>query len=124
MEKTCFFTVFASGPGSSYSVASADLNGDGRVDVVSANFTGNTVSVLLGNGNGTLQAPQSFATGARPDWIALADVNGDGKIDLIVANANGNTASVLLGNGNGTFQAQQTFAAGANPWTLAVAVNC
>ena len=67
--------------------------------------------MLLGNGNGTFQAQQTFATGAVPDvrW-RLGDVNGDGKPDIVVANEGSNTVSVLLGNGNGTFQAQQTFA--------------
>ena len=71
------------------------------------------MSVLLGNGNGTFQAQQTFATGIDPDSVAVADVNGDGKPDLVVANDDSNTVSVLLGNGNGTFQAQQTFATGA-----------
>ena len=128
------------------------------------------MSVLLGNGNGTFQAQQTFATGSRPVSVAVADVNGDGKPDLVVANykqqhgeraagqrqrhlpgpadlrhrfcagfggggatstatasptsssptVGSNTVSVLLGNGNGTFQAQQTFAAGSMPDSVAV----
>ena len=78
-------------------------------------MSGNTVSVLLGNGNGTFQAQQTFATGNQPDSVAVGDVNGDGKPDLVVANGQSNTVSVLLGNGNGTFQAQQTFATGTDP---------
>ena len=70
------------------------------------------MSVLLGNGNGTFQAQQTFATGSDPISVALGDVNGDGKPDLVVANSGSDTVSVLLGNGNGTFQAQQTFATG------------
>ena len=71
------------------------------------------MSVLLGNGNGTFQAQQTFASrqSDRLRWRS-ADVNGDGKPDLVVANYGSNTVSVLLGNGNGTFQAQQTFAIG------------
>ena len=67
------------------------------------------MSVLLGNGNGTFQTQQTFATGVGPVSVAVADVNGDGKLDLVVANRTSNTVSVLLGNGDGTFQAQQTF---------------
>ena len=70
------------------------------------------MSVLLGNGNGTFQAQQTFATDHGPISVALGDVNGDGKPDIVVANQNSNAVSVLLGNGNGTFQAQQTFATG------------
>ena len=68
------------------SVAVADVNGDGKPDLVVANYGSNTVSVLLGNGNGTFQAQQTFATGTIPYSVAVADVNGDGKPDLVVAN--------------------------------------
>jgi hypothetical protein len=67
-------------------------------------------SVLLGNGNGTFQAAQNFATGKLPRSVAVADVNGDGAIDIVTANGEGSGLSVLLGNGNGTFQAAQNFA--------------
>ena len=87
------------------------MNGDGKPDLVVANDGSNTVSVLLGNGNGTFQAQQTFATGVDPTSVALGDVNGDGKPDLVVANDGSDTVSVLLGNGNGTFQASQAFAA-------------
>ena len=81
----------------------------------------NTVSVLLGNGNGTFQAQQTFATGSGTHMsVAVGDVNGDGKPDLVVANLGSNTVSVLLGNGNGTFQAQQTFATGSSPSSVAI----
>ena len=76
-------------------------------------ITRNTVSVLLGNGNGTFPGATTFATGSMPFSVALGDVNGDGKPDLVVANSHSNTVSVLLGNGNGTFQAQQTYASPA-----------
>ena len=47
-------------------MALGDVNGDGKPDLVVANYNSNTVSVLLGNGNGTFQAQQTFATGADP----------------------------------------------------------
>ena len=79
------------------------------------------MSVLLGNGNGTFQAKQSFGTGIAPYSVAVADLNGDGKSDLVTADNIGDTASVLLGNGNGTFQAKQSFGTGKpactqSPW--------
>ena len=61
--------------------------------------TSNTASVLLGNGDGTFQAKQSFGTGSQPSSVAVGDFNGDGRSDLVTADYNGNTASVLLGNG-------------------------
>ena len=98
----------------------ADFNGDGKSDLVTANWSGNTASVLLGNGNGTFQAKQSFGTGSEPHVVAVADFNGDGKSDLVTADYGDNTASVLLGNGNGTFQAKQAFGTGAGPESVAV----
>ena len=62
------------------------MNGDGKPDLVTANLSDNTVSVLLGNGNGTFQNQHTFATGSFPYSVALGDVNGDGKPDLVVAN--------------------------------------
>ena len=94
-------------------VAVGDFNGDGKSDLVTADFSGNTASVLLGNGNGTFQAKQSFGTEAGLSSVAVDDFNGDGKSDLVTADFNGNTASVLLGNGNGTFQAKQSFGTGS-----------
>jgi hypothetical protein len=99
----------------------ADVNGDGKLDMVVSNNGNSTVSVLLGNGNGTFQPQQTFAVGGEPVCVAVTDVNGDGKPDLVVANYSSNTVSVLLGNGNGTFQVQRTFATGTAPLFTAVA---
>jgi hypothetical protein len=94
-------------------VVAADLNGDGKTDLVVANYGSNSVGVLLGNGNGTFHAEQEFPVGQHPLGVTVADVNGDGKPDLITANFYNGTLSVLLGNGNGTFQSQHTFSAGS-----------
>ena len=102
-------------------VAVADVNGDGIPDVITANYISGTVSVLLGNGDGSFQQQQTFAVGMRPSSVVVADVNGDGTPDLVVANRLSNTVSVLLGNGDGSFQQQQTFAAGPTPVAVAVA---
>jgi hypothetical protein len=91
------------------------VNGDGKLDIITANNNPNTVSVLLGNGNGIFQGQQTFSTGSNPRAVTLGDVNGDGNLDIITGNNGDASASVLLGNGNGTFQGQQTFATGSNP---------
>jgi hypothetical protein len=106
-------------------VAVADVNGDGKPDLVVTTFNNGSsagqVAVLLGNGNGTFQAPSYFNVGHNPLGVAIADVNGDGKPDLVVANYFSNTISVLLGNGNGTFGAAQNFATANGPVEVKVA---
>src|SRR5439155_11023806 len=85
-------------------VVTADFNNDGRLDLATANIGDNTVSVLLGNANGTFQLAQTTATGAGPVSVAVGDFNADGKLDLATASGGGSGVSVLLGNGDGTFQ--------------------
>jgi hypothetical protein len=63
-------------------VVTADFNRDGRLDLAVANFSSNTISVLVGNGNGSFQAAMNFATAANPRSLAVGDFNGDGKLDL------------------------------------------
>jgi hypothetical protein len=81
----------------------------------------NSVSVLLGNGNGTFQSAVNFGVGSGPFSAAVADVNGDGRPDLVTANYGSASVSVLLGNGNGTFKAAKNFAGGSAPQSVAVA---
>src|SRR6516162_5915217 len=83
-------------------VVTGDFNGDGKLDIAVANTDSNTVSILLGKGDGTFQPALNIATGYRPQSLAVGDLNGDGKLDIVTANAN--DVSVLLGNGDGTFQ--------------------
>jgi hypothetical protein len=101
-------------------VTVGDVNGDGRLDLITANHGSANASVLLGNGDGTFGAKTDFATGVQPRSVTLSDVNSDGKLDLITANSSSNTVSVLLGNGDGTFQAQATFATGNQPSNVTV----
>jgi hypothetical protein len=110
--------------GSPSSVAAADLNGDGKPDLITANNSTNNVSVLLGNGDGTFRPPLDFGfvPGSSPRAVAVKDVNGDGQLALITANSSDNDVSVLLGKGDGAFQApQQRFASGTSPLAVAVA---
>jgi uncharacterized repeat protein (TIGR01451 family) len=83
----------------------SDLNGDGKMDFLTVNAIANTVSVFMGNGDGTFQARADYTVGMQPAAAVIADFNGDGKPDIAVANQSGGTISVLLNNGNGTFVA-------------------
>jgi YD repeat-containing protein len=111
---------FAAGDGFSRgptSLVSGDVNGDGKIDLVTSNtFISDTVSVLPGNGDGTFQAQQQIAVGDAPNAAAVEDLNGDGKLDIVAANIGSGDISVLLGNGDGTFQAEQRFSAGDGPF--------
>ncbi len=82
-------------------VAVGDFNGDGVPDLAVAN-SANSVSVLLGNGDGNFQAPLIFPVGIGPQSVVVGDFNGDGFQDLAVANEVSNNVLVLLGNGDGT----------------------
>src|SRR6266850_113157 len=70
-----------------FSVAIGDVSGDGKPDLVVANFYSNTVSVLLGNGDGSFGAKVDYGTGGGPRSVAIGDVNGDGMPDLVTANS-------------------------------------
>jgi hypothetical protein len=108
------------------SVAIADVNGDGKPDLVVANcgsefdcFGTGSAGVLLGNGDGTFQPVVTYSSGGLGTRsVAVADVNGDGKLDVIVTNCAycsvSGTVAVLLGNGDGTFQSAVTYSSGGN----------
>ncbi|HXM63383.1 MAG TPA: FG-GAP-like repeat-containing protein [Terriglobales bacterium] len=111
-------------------IVAGDFNGDGNLDLavtngnctlqippLPPNCTGSTVSILLGNGDGTFQPHVDYATGNHPSSIAAADFRGDGKLDLAITSTQGDGVVVLLGNGDGTFQAPVGYAA-SSPQTV------
>lgn len=105
---------------SSRSVAIADTDGDGVSDLVVANSLSNSISVLLGLGNGTFAVQVAYSVGMDPRSLSMGDLNGDGVLDLAVANEDSNNVSVLLGLGSGVFANQVTYPAGVSPRSLAV----
>lgn len=106
-------------------VAIGDLNNDGNPDLVSANYASNSVSVLLGNSNGTFQTAQNYTAGSFPIAVAVADLNNDGNLDVVVANNNNNQPGgnlmVMFGNGNGTLQTPVTYSVQGGPFFVAIA---
>jgi hypothetical protein len=101
---------------SPFSVAVGDLDGNGALDVVTANGSG-TLSVLLGNGNGTFQPHIDLPVGGAPRAVAIDDFNRDGKLDIVTAQQLTDTVSVLLGQGNGKFASPLVFPAGGKDFT-------
>jgi hypothetical protein len=92
--------------GSIQPVAVGDFLHNGKLDLAVANPGSNTVSVLLGNGDGTFQQRVDYAVGTVPLSVAALDL-GNGHVDLVVANHDSSNVSVLVGNGDGTFQPAQ-----------------
>jgi hypothetical protein len=105
-------------------IVTGDFNGDGHLDLATANFGSNNVSVLLGKGDGTFPSQKRFAAGAIPFGLVTGDfdgrhyANGQPILDLAVANQHSNDVSVLLGNGDGTFKDQVRYEVGYEPWVI------
>jgi hypothetical protein len=115
------------------SVTLADVNGDGKIDAVVANWASSTVAVLLGHGDGTFEPAVTYDAGGAAWSVAAADVNGDGNPDLLVGNCGpspafscpgaGGSVAVLLGNGDGTFKPAVTYDPGSSTSVLSIALG-
>jgi len=108
---------------SPFTLIAADLRKNGQIDLVTVNMPNGidqpgTVSVLLGNGDGTFQAHVDYTVGDFPEGIVAGDFNDDGKVDLAIANNNDGTISILYGNGDGTFQPQVAIGVGSEPTSI------
>ncbi|MFI3137636.1 MAG: FG-GAP-like repeat-containing protein [Methylococcaceae bacterium] len=97
------------------SVISADFNGDGKLDLATANADDDTVSVRLGDGSGGFSGTIEVPVGNSPISIISADFNGDGKLDLATAD---DYVSVRLGDGSGGFSGTATVSVGDNPTSI------
>jgi subtilisin-like proprotein convertase family protein len=99
-----------------------DFNGDGRTDLATANSTVTygsfTVTVLLGNGDGSFAVQDDFPVGAAPLSLLAGDFDRDGDIDLATANFDSDNVTILLGDGAGNFATQLNLAAGNGPTAM------
>src|SRR5262249_36746359 len=102
-----------------FSIAVGDFNDDRRPDVVAGGLTSDNVSVLLGEGDGSLTPlPQGVAVGPRPRGGFAADFNGDGRLDLATVAQDTGEVSVLLGLGDGTFRPETRVAPGTKAFDV------
>jgi hypothetical protein len=121
-------TILAPSGGSPFKAIVADIDGDGKPDIVATNSYLNTVSVYLNTtptgGAISFAANADFSTGNFPEGAAIGDIDGDGKPDLVVANSSDNTLSVFLNTstvGNIGFAPQVTVNSGASAYDLVIA---
>ena len=92
----------------------ADVNGDGKPDLICANGGINTLTVLTNNGYGVFGSNATLNVGAFPTSVVAADINGDGKPDLICANDSGNSLTIYTNNGGGIFGSNATITGAAS----------
>lgn len=91
-----------------FSLVAADVNRDGKQDLVTAGYYANRVSVLRGNGDGTFRSPVLYTAGPHPYAAMVGDLDGDGKPEIVTANDDSNTISVLATAATGRFGPSST----------------
>lgn len=114
-----YIRIYATGGDGFYSVSELQIlaSGAGILDAAVANFEEDTVTVMLGNGDGTF-ATSDFASGTKPYAVISADFDGDGNADLAVANSGSNDITILFGDGTGDFPSSATYPVGTTPYSL------
>lgn len=96
-------------------IVAADFNKDNHLDVAVSEINGSNIVVILGNGNGTFQAPRNIALPAQGWGLAVGDFNGDGVPDIVATTPSNGGVTVLLGTGNGNFNAVNNPSSGTLP---------
>jgi hypothetical protein len=106
--------------GHANSLVMQDFNHDGILDLATADYGNNTVSILLGKGDGSFAPPITYPVGNAPQGLATGDFNGDGIPDLAVTNNGSSDVSILLGNGDGTFKPAVNYSGPNTPVAVVV----
>lgn len=94
-------------------VEMADINNDGNLDMILPNWSQTTISIMLGNGDGTFQAETTLG-GVYANSVAIDDFDGDGNLDIVAQTYTSTTLSVFRGRGDGTFEGARTYGIGLN----------
>jgi methionine-rich copper-binding protein CopC len=102
-------------------ISLGDLDLDGDLDLMSANFGSSNASVRFNNGSGIFSGGSDLAAGASPSSVVASDIDGDGDLDMLVANFFSNNVTVRLNNGSGSYGSSTTVAVGTNPNGIATA---
>jgi acetyl esterase/lipase len=102
------------------SIATGDFRGIGIQDLAVANFGSNSVSIFLGNGNGTFHLAETVVVGTNPYYVTTGHFHDHGILDLAVADSGSNEVSILLGHRDGSFGLPHNFSVGLRPWSIAV----
>lgn len=113
------YSVGVSGSSTSREIVAADLNGNGRLDLIITNYTNSNITILFGNGNGTFQPGLSYGVGTNPIGIVAVDLNGNGSLDLAIAEyAPSNRIFVLWNNGSGLFLTATAIQLNTGAWGI------
>jgi hypothetical protein len=114
------FSTLASGA-LPISVTTADVNGDGLRDVISANANGHNLTIFTNSNNAAFLISSTPGMSSAPHCVTSADVNNDGKPDMITANRDVSQVNILTNNGTGGFTVASTYNVGTLPWWVTAA---
>ena len=100
-------------------ITTGDFNHDSFTDLITTNISSNTVSILLGNGDGTFKAQTQLHVCQEPRALAMNDFNEDGHADVVLACSGGDEVALLIGRGNGKFEEGARYPVHRSPVSLA-----
>jgi hypothetical protein len=102
-------------------VRAADFNGDGNQDLVTANLGTSTVSIFIGNGDGSFQQDTLIDAGKNGAFLSVGDLDDDGDIDVVITHWTEDFASVFLNKGDGTFHPRKDYTTGSGNYGIDMA---